>query len=435
MHDVRASRQETGIRSRLPAMRTRRRSADHAAFPRLGLIALAAAIFVSMSTEFLPGGLLPDIAATYDRPVTDVGQLITVFAATVILTATPLAILTRRVPRKPLAVSGLIGIAMATALTALAPTFEVLLVARALGGMAHGLFWAVAAAYAADLVPASRLGRATAITAAGGSLAGVLGVPLGNALGQLLGWRAAFAALAVCAALAVVLVAALLPPVSVKARTAETTATPRTPSTLPGILLVCGIILFVVIGQTTFGTYSVVWLTEVASIPAKTLPLYLLGTGVAAFLAVTAVGHVADRYPRAALLVAVALVAVLMASFPLALAWGLPALIVVALAQSMAFAVAPMLLQARMMRIASPRQRSTAAALQTTAFNISIGGGAVVGAVVVGAWGLDALPALSALLTATGLCVLLASTSSAGTPATVPMPRSTSTPPGVSDVL
>jgi predicted MFS family arabinose efflux permease len=311
----------------------------------------------------------------------------------------------------------------------------VLLVARALGGMAHGLFWAVAAAYAADLVPASRLGRATAITAAGGSLAGVLGVPLGNALGQLLGWRAAFAALAVCAALAVVLVAALLPPVSVKARTAETTATPRTPSTLPGILLVCGIILFVVIGQTTFGTYSVVWLTEVASIPAKTLPLYLLGTGVAAFLAVTAVGHVADRYPRAALLVAVALVAVLMASFPLALAWGLPALIVVALAQSMAFAVAPMLLQARMMRIASPRQRSTAAALQTTAFNISIGGGAVVGAVVVGAWGLDALPALSALLTATGLCVLLASTSSAGTPATVPMPRSTSTPPGVSDVL
>ncbi|MET0859633.1 MAG: MFS transporter [Microbacterium sp.] len=396
-----------------------RDAAERAAFPRLGLVVLAAAIFVSMSTEFLPGGMLPDIAATFDRPVTQVGQLITVFAAAVILTTTPLAVATRRLPRKPLAVAGLIGIAFATACTALAPTFELLLAARALGGVTHGLFWAVAAAYAADLVPASRLGRATAITAAGGSLAGVLGIPLGNALGQMWGWRAAFAALALCAAVIVVLLAALLPPVA--GRRPSSAASSRTrASTMPRVLLLSGIILLVVIGQTTFGTYSVVWLTEVATIPSPTIPLYLLATGAAAFIAVAAVGLVADRYPRASLLIAIALVAALMAVFPIALAWGVPVLLAVAITQSMAFAVVPMLLQAQMMRIAAPEQRSAAAALQTTAFNISIGGGAVVGAFVVGTWGLNALPVISGSLTAVGLCVFLVSMRHVGARAPAP---------------
>jgi predicted MFS family arabinose efflux permease len=338
------------------------------------------------------------------------------------------------VPRKPLAVIGLAGIALATTLAALAPTFEVLLAARVLGGVSHGLFWAVAAAYAADLVPASRLGRATAITAAGGSLAGVLGVPLGNAIGQALGWRAAFGVVAACAVLVVVLVALLLPPVTTRARIDERTharVRSNSSSALPGVLLVCAIILLVVIGQTTFGTYSVVWLTDVASIPPATIPVYLLGTGAAAFIAVSAIGRLADRFPRPALLLAVASVAGLIATFPIVLAWGIPSLIVVALAQSMAFAVAPMLLQAQMMRVAAPHQRSTAAALQTTAFNLAIGGGAVIGALAVGAWGLEVLPWLSALLTTAGLGVLLVSNrpavrrssspvSSASTPTEVP---------------
>jgi predicted MFS family arabinose efflux permease len=99
--------------------------------------------------------------------------------------------------------------------------------------------------------------------------------------------------------------------------------------------------------------------------------------------------------------------AVLSALFPLAAAWGIAPLVVTALLQAMAFAVVPIMLQARMMRIAPPSQRSTAAALQTTAFNVAIGGGAVIGALVLGAWGLEALPWVAALLPAAGLIVLL----------------------------
>lgn len=408
-HDSRATKRPSSLRLNHRRSRSAIRRRSEPPFPRAGLLVLTAAIFVSMSTEFLPGGLLPNIADTLDRPVTDVGQLITVFAGAVIFTATPLAILTRRAPRKVVAAVALIGIAAATALTALAPTFEVLLIARLFGGVAHGLFWSVAAAYAADLVPSSQLGRATAITAAGGSVAGVLGVPLGNALGQAFGWRAAFAILAVLAVLVAMLVMWRLPAIT-RSHAVPGPATSRgtsQPSAVRGILLACAIILLVVIGQTTYGTYSVVWLGEVAALPTAAIPAFLFGTGLASFVAVSTIGRIADRYPNFAVAIAVALVATLGALFPFAAAWGLVPLVLTALVQAMAFAVVPILLQTRIMRITPPHQRSTAAALQTTAFNIAIGGGAVVGALVVGARGLEALPWAAAMLTGAGLILLL----------------------------
>lgn len=408
--DIRASRPQSVFRlRRIP--RSRRHSDGDSPFPRVGLLALAAAIFVSMSTEFLPGGLLPDIAEAFDRPVTDAGQLVTVFAAAVIVTTTPLAILTRQAPRKPLALIALTGIAAATGFAALSPTFELLLAARVAGGIAHGLFWSVAAAYAADLVPSSQLGRATAITAAGGAVAGILGAPLGNALCQLFGWRAAFGVFAIVAVGVAVLVATLLPPVKL-ARRAPNSAGSRPVSSqagLSGILLVCLIILLVVIGQTTYGTYGVVWLTDVAGLPEPSIPIFMLVTGIAAFVAVSLIGRPADRWPNAALVVAIVMLAALMALFPLMAEWGTLPLVAVALVQSMGFAVAPILLQTRMMRIAPHERRSTAAALQTTAFNIAIGGGAVVGGLVIGAWGLAVLPWAAALLSAVGISVLLLS--------------------------
>ena len=99
--------------------------------------------------------------------------------------------LTRRYPRKTLVVVVLIGFALSNLLTAVGPTYEIVIVSRIIGGLAHGLFWAVVGAYAAHLVPKEQLGRAIAVTAAGASAAFVLGVPLGTALGHALGggWR------------------------------------------------------------------------------------------------------------------------------------------------------------------------------------------------------------------------------------------------------
>ncbi|MET0806383.1 MAG: MFS transporter, partial [Lacisediminihabitans sp.] len=156
-------------------------------FPWVGLLVLACAIFVSVTSEFLPTGLLPDIAAGLTVSASQVGFLVTVFAGTVVLSTTPLAALTRNFSRKSLVVVVLLIIAASGVLAAVAPTYAVLVVARVIGGLAHGLFWAVVGAYAAHLVPKHQIGRAVAITSGGGTAAFVLGVPLGTALGHALG--------------------------------------------------------------------------------------------------------------------------------------------------------------------------------------------------------------------------------------------------------
>lgn len=410
----------TSLRARRDTRLRPRRSHDSAdlatqpgaPFPRAGLIALSAAIFVSMSSEFLPFGLLPQIADEFDVSVALAGQLVTAFAAAVILSAAPLAILSRKVDRKNLAVVALGGIVAANVVVALAPDFGTLMAARIGGGIAHGLFWSVAAAYAANLVSPHQLGRATAITAAGGSLAGVLGGPIGNAVGQALGWRSAFVCMAILGALTMVIIVLALPAVRSDTQPAPRHSTMQTnepgpaASTLPGILAVCAIILLLVIGQTTFGTYMVPWLTDLVRLPAEIVPAHLLATGVAGFVGIWIVGRVADARPGISLYIGMVVVLAANAAFALVAPSGYLPVFLTAMVSSIAFAGVPVLLQARMMRVASPRQRTIAAALQTTAFNIGIGGGAVVGGLALESFGLVSLPWVACGLGVTGLLVL-----------------------------
>ncbi|MDO9590070.1 MAG: MFS transporter, partial [Microcella sp.] len=117
-------------------------------FPWVGLITLAIAIFVLVTSEFLPTGLLPVMASDLAVTESQIGLLITIFAGTVVLTTAPLAALTRRYPRKSLLLIVLVVFSLANVLAAIAPSYEMLVGARILGGLAHGLFWAVAGAYA-----------------------------------------------------------------------------------------------------------------------------------------------------------------------------------------------------------------------------------------------------------------------------------------------
>ena len=112
-------------------------------FPLTALLLLAAAIFVAVTSEFVPVGLLSDLAAEFDVSKSQVGLLVTIFAGSVVLSAAPLTALTRKVPRKQLVIVVLIVFAIGNMLAALAPTFAVLIIARVIGGVAHGLFWSI----------------------------------------------------------------------------------------------------------------------------------------------------------------------------------------------------------------------------------------------------------------------------------------------------
>lgn len=378
-------------------------------FPLVALLALAAAMFISMTSEFLPGGLIPLISDDLGVSVSQVGLLVTVFAGIVVATTIPVAWLTRRVSRKSVVVGALAGIGAATLLAAAAPTFEILMLARVFGGLAHGLFWSVAAAYAAHLVTPDQIGRATAVTAAGGSLAGILGTPMGNLLGHLVGWRLAFVAITALSVVVVILIALLLPAVEPERRVpvGSVEVPSRRDPSLGRIAAICAVIVVVVVGGTTYATFSVVWLLDVARLPAEVVPLLLSASGIAGFVGLAITSRFADRHPRGVMLITIGVFAAVHVVLPSVA--GVPAAVfALVLVAGLTWGTVPTLLQAMNMRVASPRARGFAAALQTTAFNVGIGSGAAVGGLAIDAFGLPHLPAAAgAVLVAAAAAIVL----------------------------
>lgn len=365
--------------------------------PLGGLLVLSGAIFASVTSEFLPTGLLPEMARDLGVSEARVGLLVTAFATTVILSTVPLTALTARVPRKVLMVTLLGVFALANLLAALAPSYEPLAAARVLGGMAHGLFWAVAGPYAARMVRPDQLARALSISNAGGSIAFILGVPVGTALGQFLGWRAAFAVMAGVVLVFLVLVVLVLPPVEhrVTLATGELSLPVRRDRTIPAIIIVASTVLLFATGHNALYTYIAPWGIQVAGLAEESMGGVLLAFGVAGALGLGVAGILGDRFPRAAMPALFALGAIAVALMPAAAAVD-PGLAVLLLAVwSFAFGGTPALAHARMMTSASLRLRDLAAALMTIAFNGAIALGALIGALVVEGPGVELLPWLA----------------------------------------
>ena len=179
-----------------------------------GLVALTLATFVAITTELVPVGLLPQISTDLEVTESVAGLLVTVYAFMVAALAIPLTLGTRRLPRKGLLLVTLVAYTVSNALVGIAPSFGLVAAGRAVGGIAHALFFSLSIGYASRLVLPQVTGRALALVTAGASAGLVLGVPLSTALGIAVGWRNGFLVLAAGCALATILVATLLPPVS-----------------------------------------------------------------------------------------------------------------------------------------------------------------------------------------------------------------------------
>ncbi|HEY4153601.1 MAG TPA: MFS transporter [Pseudolysinimonas sp.] len=379
-------------------------------FPLPALLVISGAIFASVSSEFLPTGLLPDIAAELDVSVSQVGLLVTIFALTVVVSTAPLTALTLRFPRKWLMVAMLGLLVLANLLCAVAPSYWFLAVARVLGGLAHGVFWAVTGPYSTRLVSRRHLSRAVAVTQAGGSAAFVLGVPLGTALGHALGWRLSFAVMAGVVLVFLILVVVALPPVShlVPLATGEIAIPARHDRTIPALIIVAATALLLNLGQNTFYTYIVPWTTQVGGVAPGDVGGFLFFYGLAGAVGLVIAGVFGDRYPRGAFLVLLS--GLVIAVLGLALfAPGTPLRVAIGLViWSMSFGGLPSLLQSRMMHSVSFRLRDTASAWVTISFNIAIGGGALLGGVLLDTLGIRVLPWAEAALVLAGIAFILA---------------------------
>lgn len=377
-------------------------------FPWIGMVTLAAAIFITITSEFLPTGLLPDMAEGLNVSQSSVGLLVSVFAGTVVASAALFANLTRTLPRKPLMLIMLVVFAASNFMAALAPNYEVVLASRVLGALAHGLFWTVAGAYPGHLVQPHHLSRAVAITASGGAIAFVLGVPAGTAIGHQLGWRPAFTVVGVVILLLAVLVMKFLPTVVhiEPLRTGEIPIPLRKDPSVFGVVLICAITTVLMTGQNTFYTYIVPYFIDINQFPPASVSVLLLVYGLAGALGLVLVAIFGGRYPRAGLIAGFLMAA--LAVLLIGVVPGIPVVVIVAIVVwGAALGGAPAMLQTRLLHTASRRMRDVAAAYLTTSFNVGIGLGALIGSLVLDGPGLHTLPFVDFAITACGIALIV----------------------------
>ncbi|MGW0518618.1 Cmx/CmrA family chloramphenicol efflux MFS transporter [Crossiella sp. NPDC003009] len=330
------------------------------------LYLLALAVFAQGTSEFMLSGLLPDIAADLNVSIPAAGALTSAFAAGMIVGAPLTALLSLRWPRRAALLAFLGVFLLAHVVGALTSSYPVLLGTRVIAALANAGFLAVALATATSLVAANAKGQATAVLLGGVTLACVAGVPAGAVLGQAWGWRAAFWAVALVSAPALVAILRSVPAggggVAPSVR-GELGALRR-----PRLALL--LLLGALVNGATFCTFTYLapLATEVAGIGVGWVPVVLAVFGLGSFLGVSLGGRLADSRPRA-LVVAGGLALVCgWAVFGLTAADPVFALVLTLVQGTLSFAVGSTLISQAL--YAATGAPTLAGACATAAFNV-----------------------------------------------------------------
>jgi predicted MFS family arabinose efflux permease len=357
----------------------------------LRLLVLASATFVFVTTETQPVALLSPMARGLSVSEATIGLLMTVYAAAAALSTIPLTSLASRVSRRRLLCATVATLVVSQLALALAPDYGVALGARLIGALAHGVFWSVLAQVAAGLVPRDRVGRATAITYAGNSVALVAGTPLVSALGALVGWRAAVSVMGVIALAIVVAMAHVLPEIDSSAAAGGRRALLGEALRHRGVALVCATTLLLAFGQFLAFTYLAPLVRAHTGLTGTGLSVVLFAYGAAGVLGVARVAALADRSPRTAMLACCALIVAGLALI-VAIPHGTVAMVAAVVAWGAGFTGLPICLQSAVLRVA-PTLPDTASSLYVSAFQVGIGGGSLAGSALLGAGRLAVIPA------------------------------------------
>lgn len=380
---------------------TARSSPSHTrALAALALVVGGTAVGI---TEFVTMGLLPLIADGVGVDIPTAGHTISAYALGVVVGAPVIAMGAARLPRRAVLIGLMLVFAVGNVLTALAPDFATLVVARFLAGVPHGGFFGMASLVAVAMAPPGFGGRAVGTVMLGIPIAMVVGVPLGTWAGQLLGWRVAYWGCAALGLVTMVLIRAWVP---------------RTPGdrgltwrTELGAFASLQFWLTMAVGAVGFGgmfamySYIAPTLTDVTGLDQAWVPVFLLVYGLASLVGTSLGGRLGDW----SVLRTLALMGLLSAGSLLAFwqtsRWALPALVTVAVVglSGSSWVVA---LQLRLMSVAG-RARTLGAAMNHSALNAANALGAWVGGLVIAAgYGLRAPALVGSALSLAGLLVL-----------------------------
>lgn len=366
----------------------------------LRVVTLAIAAFIFNTTEFVPVGLLSDIAQSFGMETAQVGIMLTIYAWVVALLSLPFMLLTSQVERRKLLMGLFVLFIASHVLSFLAWNFTVLVLSRIGIAFAHAIFWSITASLAIRLAPAGKRAQALSLLATGTALAMVLGLPIGRIVGQYFGWRTTFFIIGLGALITLLCLIKLLPRLP-----SEHSGSLKSLPVLfrrPALMAIYLLTVVVVTAHYTAYSYIEPFVMTVAGSSASFATLLLLvlgGAGIIGSVLFSKLGnaHASGLVSGAIALLTLCLVLLLPAANSemhlavLSVFWGV-AIMIIGLG-----------MQVKVLSLA-PDATDVAMALFSGIFNIGIGAGALVGNQVSLHWSMSAIgyvgavPALAALI-------------------------------------
>lgn len=347
------------------------------------LLALAISAFAIGTTEFISVGLLPLIANDLHISVTLAGLTVTLYALGVTFGAPILTSITSGVPRKILLISIMLVFIIGNSLAAVSTGIGMLLTARIISALSHGVFMSIGSTIAADLVAEDRRASAISIMFSGLTVATVTGVPLGTFIGQQLGWRAAFIAIVIVGMIALIANLILVP--SNLRKGVRTPIRDQVKIVTNGRLLLAFLITALGYGGTfVVFTYLSPLLHDVTGFKESTVALILLLYGMAIAIGNVIGGKAANRKPLTALLYMFLIQAAILLLLTFTAPFKVAGLITIFCMGLLAFMNVPGL-QVYVVMLAeryAPKAVDVASSVNIAAFNAGIALGAYLGGIV-----------------------------------------------------
>ncbi|WP_282205844.1 MFS transporter [Kitasatospora fiedleri] len=372
----------------------------------LALLALAIGAFGIGTTEFVIMGLLPEVAADFGVGIPTAGLLVTGYAFGVVVGAPLMTVLGTRISRKRMLMLLMVLFTAGNLLSALAPGFGAMLAGRIVASLAHGAFFGIGSVVAAELVAPERKAGAIATMFTGLTVANVVGVPLGTFVGQQVGWRVTFAAVAVLGVVGLLGIARLVPelPRPEGAHLRRELAAFRNVQ----VVLAMGMTVLGFGGVFAAITYVKPMMTEVAGFSEGGVTWLLVLLGVGMFLGNLLGGRFADRRLMPMLFTTLGALTVVLALFTVTAHHRVTAAVTLLLIGALGFATVPPL-QKRVLDQAHGAP-TLASAVNIGAFNLGNALAAWLGgAVITAGFGYTAPNWVGALLAGSALLLAVAS--------------------------
>ncbi len=364
------------------------------------LVAMAVSAFMIVTNEIAPLGLIRLMATDLNRTESEIGLLTTVFALVAMVSTVPLALLTTRLPRRPLIVATLTFWSAGALVMATADNFAQVLGGRVITAMGHALFWAVVTPAAASMFAPHLRGRSVTRLMLGASGAGVIGLPASTWLAQQTDWRLPFWIVGIGGIVMAISIAFLMP----SFRTEEGSVVRGDVPSLGRFVRVLVVVLLTAGSMATTWTYITPFFIEVSGFAEETVPLLLALAGAVGVVAMWLTGKFLDRWPVKAIAVGEAGLIVLWLGLAVFGQFKVAA-IAMLIMQGLAWS----LLVAAMLNWAlrhTPWRSDIGAAAQAGTFNAGNAVGSALGGGMLAWWGAQWLPwASAAMVVVAGILV------------------------------